>query len=188
MKRLPVVLEAAEVKAILDAANIHCPTGFRNRTMLTVLWRCGLRVSEACNLRPEHIRWDTKILEVRRGKGGKDRNVPLDDVAFDWLERWRAHRAASPFFFSSLKGMRLSPRYVQQLVKRLAKKALPPARAALVTPHVLRHTYATELLDEGFTLRDVQTLLGHASVATTQIYTHVRPAALTAKVRRREVS
>ena len=185
MKRLPVVLETHEVEALLDAANTSCPTGFRNRALLTVVWRCGLRVSEVCDLRTTQIRWTDCILEIRNGKGGRDRNIPLDAKALDWLTRWRPHRADSPFFFSSLSGQRLSPRYIQQLIKRLAVRALGPERGAVVTPHVLRHTYATELLDEGFTLREVQDLLGHASVATTQIYTHVRPKALAEKIRQR---
>jgi len=242
MTRLPTILEPHEVRAILKLPSREAPTGVRNLAMLAAMHRCGLRVSEVTGLRPEHIRWSAPLLEVHDGKGGKDRNLPVDGITVerfkDWpvprselLRRVEARRRPAPAtqrkgnaasqsstgkgksqngtgasqssngetffttlrgcpdrerFFTTLKGARVSIRYVQRLVKRLAVKALGPVRGRQVTPHTLRHTYATELVDEGFTLREVQTLLGHSSVATTQIYTHVRPHRIAEKIRLRE--
>lgn len=148
------------------------------------MYRAGLRVSEVVNLRPGDIRWRDGILEIQRGKGRKDRNVPVDQETLGWLQAWDAKRPKSRHFFSTLKSRALSARYLQQMVKRLAHRA-GLARADRITPHVLRHSYATELLNGGFTIREVQQLLGHASVATTQVYLHVRPDDLAAKIRKR---
>ena len=183
-RRLPVFLERDEATALLRATNTRCPTGLRNRAILEVMYRAGLRVSEVVRLAPSDIRWKDGILEVHRGKGAKDRNVPVDQATVGWLRAWAAERPRSRHFFSTLRGSRLSPRYLQQMVKRLAHRAALE-RAHRVTPHVLRHTYATELLNSGFTIREVQELLGHASVQTTQVYTHVRPHDLAAKIRQR---
>lgn len=186
MSRLPTILEPHEVRAILKLPSREAPTGVRNLAMLTAMHRCGLRVSEVTALRPEHIRWSAPLLEVHDGKGGKDRNLPVDAITVERFKDWARLRPAGETFFTTLKGARVSVRYVQRMVKRLAVKALGPVRGRQVTPHTLRHTYATELVDEGFTLREVQTLLGHSSVATTQIYTHVRPHRIAEKIRLRE--
>lgn len=126
-------------------------------------------------------------LVVRQGKGGRDRVVPVDAELTHWRLQWDAVRPqASRTLFCTLAGGPLSPRHIQQVAKRVAEKAgLDPAE---MTPHVFRHTYATELLDEGFTIREVQQLLGHAHVNTTQVYTHVRPRDLADKVRARTAS
>ena len=185
-KKLPIVLEKEEAEAILAQPNTGCPTGLRNRTILEVMYRAGLRVSEVINLRPGDIRWGSGILEVRGGKGGKDRNVPVDSETLGWLRAWQGKRPGRrQRFFTTLQGKPLSARYLQQLVKRLAHKA-GLERADLVTPHVFRHTYATELLNGDFTIREVQTLLGHSNVSTTQIYTHVEPRALALKIQNRK--
>ena len=183
-KRLPLVLDREEIGKLLAVPNVKCPTGLRNRVILETMWNGGLRVSEVVNLRPSHIRWQSAILEVHDGKGGRDRNVPVGNGTLGWLRACKERRPRSRWFFCTLQGGKLLPRYLQQLVKRLAHKA-GLEQAEKVTPHVLRHSYATALLDEGFSIREVQELLGHASVATTQIYTHVRPADLAAKVRAR---
>lgn len=180
-KRLPVVLEPAEAEALLKQPNTRCPTGLRNRAMLEVMYRAGLRVSEVCKLKPRDIRWQSGLLEVRDGKGGKDRSVPVDNETIGWLRAWQAKRPKSRWFFPTLQGKQLSPRYLQQLVKRLAHKA-DLERADQVTPHVLRHSYATAMLNGGFTIREVQMLLGHAALSTTMIYTHVSPRNLIEKV------
>ncbi len=187
-KKLPVVLDTEEAEAILAKPNTGCPTGLRNRAILEVMYRAGLRVSEVINLKPGDIRWNSGILEVRSGKGGKDRNVPVDSETLGWLRAWQGQRPGRrQRFFTTLQGKPLSPRYLQQLVKRLAHKA-GLERADRVTPHVLRQTYATALLNGDFTIREVQTLLGHSNVSTTQIYTHVEPRALSAKIQSRRVN
>jgi len=183
-RRLPMVLEKGEAEALLAATNTRCKTGLRNRAILEVMYRAGLRVSEVVRLRPSDIRWQDGMLEIRNSKGGTDRNVPVDQATLGWLEAWDGKRLRSGHFFSTLRGGQLSPRYLQQMVKRLAERA-GVENAKRVTPHVLRHTYATELLNGGFTIREVQELLGHANVQTTQLYTHVRPQELALKIRQR---
>jgi integrase/recombinase XerD len=181
-RTLPKVIEKEEVERLLAQPNPKYPTGLRNRSILEVMYRCGLRLSEAIDLKPSHIRWKNQELLVRQGKGKKDRVVPIDGRCMLWLERWKAKRPESTWFFCNLKGGKLQPRYLQQMMEREAQAA---GLSQKVTPHMLRHTCATELLDEGFTLREVQEFLGHSSVATTQIYTHVRPKALGDKIRAR---
>ena len=186
MRRLPVVLERSDVDQLLISPSCRYPTGLRNRVVLEVLAYAGLRVSEVVALRGGDIAWDSRMLEVRGGKGGKDRVVPLRQGTVGWLTAWQACRVnrgltGTATFFCTLKGGPLSVRYLQQMVKRMAKRA-GLEQAASVTPHTLRHTYATGLLDDGFNIREVQLLLGHSSVATTQIYTHVRPLVLAEKI------
>jgi len=189
-KKLPVVLDKSEAEAILRQPNTGCPTGLRNRTILEVMYRAGLRLSEVLKLTAADIRWETGLLEIRQAKNEKDRTVPVDSETIAWLRAWLEKRPkvkgeGSRLFFSTLKGKKLSGRYVEAMVKRLAVKALGEERGKAVTPHVLRHTYATTLLNGGFTIREVQELLGHSSVSTTQIYTHVRPQDLVAKIQNR---
>ena len=183
-RRLPEVLERQEVAKLLSAPNIRCLTGLRNRVALEIMYRAGLRVSEVCNLAPRDIRWRSMEVVVRHGKGDKDRVVPFSSELLVWLERWRDKRPPEArTFLCTLSGTPVIPRYLQQVAKRCASRAgLDPTH---VTPHTLRHCYATELLEEGFTIREVQQILGHANVGTTQIYTHVRPAELRAKIRAR---
>jgi len=183
---LPKIMEREDVKALLAVPNTSCPTGLRNRTALELMYRAGLRVSEVTALKPGDIRWEKGEASVEHGKGDRDRVVPLDAEAVNWLRLWRKHPKhpkGAATFFCTLDGGPLSTNYLRDVVKRCARKAgLDPLA---VSPHRLRHTYATELLDEGFTIREVQELLGHSSVVTTQVYTHVRPAGLAEKIRRR---
>jgi integrase/recombinase XerD len=185
-KRLPLVLDKVEVERLLSTPNIQCPTGLRNRAWLEAMYGAGLRVSEVVALRPADIRWQTGIIEVHAGKGGKDRNVPITAATLGWLRAWGNRRPQGRRFFCTLDGAPLAIRYIQAAVKRIAHKA-GIENAARVSPHTLRHSYATMKLEAGFNLREVQELLGHASVATTQIYTHVRPKELAAKVQQRGV-
>ena len=179
--RLPKIISQEEAAALLAVPNVGCPTGLRNRVCLEVMYRAGLRVSEVVKLKPGNIRWKTGELEVRNGKGGKDRVVPVDQKTMDWLQRWEDQRPkAGGLFFVTLKGGELSTRYLGQVVDRCADKAGLDRKR--VSPHVLRHSYATEKLDAGFTSREVQELLGHANGGTTQIYTHVSPKSLRDKV------
>ncbi len=181
-KPLPIALDEAERTALMNAPNTRCPTGLRNRVILEVVYGAGLRVSEAINLKRSDIRWKAGIVEVRRGKGGRDRNVPIDSEVLAWLQAWDAKRPKrAKTFFCTLQGKRLLPRYIQQAIKRLAHRA-GLERADKITPHVLRHTRATDLLDRGLTIREVQAFLGHSSVSTTQVYLHVRPKDLAAKI------
>mgnify|MGYP003632789051 CR=1 FL=1 len=180
-RSLPRVLERAEVERLIAAAGEGDTAGatLRLRALVELAYATGLRVSELLSLRVEAVRRDPAFLIVR-GKGGKERMAPLNTAArtavADWLTARDAPRNPeapdSPWLFPShgRKG-HLTPRRFAQLLDQAAIRAgLDPAR---VSPHVLRHAFATHLLDGGADLRVVQTFLGHADISTTQIYTHV---------------
>lgn len=187
-RKLPQVLTADEIAALMARPNVTCPTGLRNRAILEVLHRAGLRASEACGIHLRDLDWKTGELRIRPevAKGGREAVVYLDDQALDWLNRWKAVRrhyaAGKPWMFTTLKGGQLDRRYVWEMVSRYARKA---GIERPVWPHLLRHTFGTELLREGFDLRQVQTLMRHADIRTTVTYTHVHSAELKAKVRAR---
>jgi site-specific recombinase XerD len=148
---------------------------YRDLALLETIYSCGLRISELCGLKAEHLDWSEKQARVS-GKGKKERLVPIGDHALDAIRRYWAllpqpPAANSPAFFSNPKKRTpLYPRDVQlRLKKYLAVAGLDPQ----LTPHKLRHSYATHMLDAGADLRSVQELLGHAHLATTQVYTHL---------------
>ena len=178
---MPKVINRRQARALLEQPNVSCPTGLRNRVILEVMYRAGLRVSEVVSLKPGHIRWPSGELAIKDGKGGVDRVVPVDQETTDWLGRWDEQRPKiRGRFFTTLQGKPLSPRYIWGMVKRAAQKAeVDPNQ---VSPHVLRHSYASEKLEEGFTLAEVQQLLGHANVQTTSVYLHVNPKDLREKI------
>jgi len=184
-KHLPKVISKEDVAKLLAMPNTGCPTGLRNRVMLEVMYRCGLRVSEVTKLAPTDIDWANHSLLVRDGKGSKDRVVPFDQPTLAWLKTWAGARPSrSKNFFCIIgknAGGPVSTNYIRQMVKReaIASGIECPAR---VSPHKLRHTYATELIEEGFSIRDIQTLLGHSDVRTTEIYTHVSMPELNGKI------
>jgi integrase/recombinase XerC len=172
-RRLPAALPHEAVAALLAAPPTDQPAGVRDRAILELLYAGGLRVGELVALRAEQALGD----EIRvRGKGGKDRMVLIGGQAAAWLRRYldearpRLARAGGDALFLNARGGPLTARAVQLLVDRWVRAA---AIQQHTTPHVLRHTFATHLLDGGADLRAVQELLGHASLATTQIYTHV---------------
>lgn len=176
---LPKLLNEDEVRRLLDGAAGHPGAeGARLSAMLELLYASGLRVSELASLPASAAARDPQMLVVR-GKGGRERLVPLSDAARLALGRYFGDRAAfvpagltSPFLFPGRDPRRhISTRRVGQMLKELAVDCgLDPAR---VSPHVLRHAFATHLLDHGADLRSVQQMLGHADISTTQIYTHV---------------
>ena len=192
-KPLPKGLDQEAVERLLQtAASDPSPKGLRLTAMLEILYACGLRVSELVSLRmAQTLRRDDCL--VIRGKGGRERLVPLTPPALEALAAWKAVREttlpsgveaasrAKPFLFpSGAKSGHLTRERFAQMLKDLAVQAgLDPDR---VSPHVLRHAFATHLLEGGADLRAVQTLLGHADISTTQIYTHVLDARLKALV------
>ena len=124
-KKLPVVLDTSEAEAILKQPNTGCPTGLRNRAILEVMYRAGLRLSEVLKLMGADIRWETGLLEIRQAKNDKDRTVPVDSETIAWLRAWLEKRPkgggkGSRRFFCTLKGKKLSGRYAEAMVKRLA--------------------------------------------------------------------
>jgi site-specific recombinase XerD len=163
------ILERREVEALLAACG-SSPTGRRDRAVLTLLWRSGLRISEALALRPTDVNLLAGTVRVLHGKGGKARTVALDALARSAVEAWLAVRPTGrgPLFCPVAKpGQPLKSNHIRNRLRRLAALAGIEKR---VHPHGLRHTYAVELDTEGFPLRDIRDLLGHASASTTDAY------------------
>ena len=179
--RLPRALGTADVGTLLAQPTEHERRGVRDRALLELLYACGLRVSEAIGLRGAQVDLVAGFVTVL-GKGGKERVVPLGRPARAALEAYlttarpRLLRGRpSPFVFLGPGGRPLTRQAVWKLVRR---RALAAGLGRRVSPHTLRHTFATHLLSGGADLRIVQTLLGHADIGTTQVYTHVAPARL----------
>ncbi|HUH92361.1 MAG TPA: site-specific tyrosine recombinase XerD [Casimicrobiaceae bacterium] len=176
-RRLPKSLSESEVETLLDAPDTATTLGLRDRAMLETLYATGLRVSELVGLKLAQVAFDMGVVRVI-GKGSKERLVPLGEEAIRWLKRYLAAarpalagRSKTDAVFVTARGAALSRQAFWQLVKRYATKA-GIARAGL-SPHTLRHAFATHLLNHGADLRVVQLLLGHADITTTTIYTHV---------------
>lgn len=174
-KRLPTLLADHEPEAILRAT-----TRERDRLLLMVALYMGLRVSELCNLDIAHVDIAGATLFVREGKGKKDRCLPIPRKLLGPLRGFIGPRGSGPLFRSRKGAGRLTSRAVQHLMKRLAAKAglRGAGEARRVTPHKMRHAFATRMLERGADLIAVRDALGHSSVATTQIYTHVTPGRL----------
>ncbi len=173
---LPKALTEGEVEALLAAPDVSTLEGLRDKAMLELLYATGLRVSELVGLCVDGVNLRQGALRVR-GKGGKDRVVPIGDEAQHWLTHWLAGaRAAllagrsSPTLFVSRRGAAMTRQAFWLVVKRYAARA---GIVRAVTPHGLRHSFATHLLNHGADLRALQMMLGHASLSTTQIYTLV---------------
>jgi integrase/recombinase XerD len=176
-RRLPKLLTERQVEALLAAPDTSTPLGLRDRAMLETLYATGLRVSELCGLTHVQTSLDAGVVRVI-GKGSKERLVPLGEEAVAWLARYLADarpglagpRRDDHVFLTQRHGP-LTRQAFWALLKRYAPKA--GIAAAQLSPHVLRHAFATHLLNHGADLRVVQLLLGHADITTTTIYTHV---------------
>ncbi len=176
-RRLPKLLSEAQVEALLAAPATESTLGLRDRAMLETLYATGLRVSELVGLKRSQLSIDVGVVRVL-GKGNKERLVPLGDEAVEWLQRYfkearpaLAGEAKSEHIFLTSRHAPLTRQAFWSLIKRYAiKSAIAPAA---LSPHVLRHAFATHLLNHGADLRVVQLLLGHADITTTTIYTHV---------------
>ncbi|TBU80746.1 site-specific tyrosine recombinase XerD [Pseudomonas daroniae] len=180
---LPKSLSEADVEALLAAPDLDDPIGLRDRAMLEVLYACGLRVSELIGLTLEQVNLRQGVLRVF-GKGSKERLVPMGEEAIGWVERYC--REARPVLlggrpgdvlFPSLRGEQMTRQTFWHRIKHQARVA---GIAKSLSPHTLRHAFATHLLNHGADLRVVQMLLGHSDLSTTQIYTHVARARLQA--------
>ena len=173
---LPTVLSVDEVLAILDSVDLTQPEGHRNRCILEVLYSCGLRVSELVNLKISDIFPDEQFIRVF-GKGGKQRIVPVGEPALKAIRLYREIRDAGPvqrgaedILFLNRRGGKLSREMVFHIVKEQVAAA---GIRKNVSPHTFRHSFATHLVENGADLRVVQQMLGHESILTTEIYTHV---------------
>jgi integrase/recombinase XerD len=179
---LPRFLSTAEVDALLGAPDVSSPGGLRDRTLIEVLYATGLRVSELIGLRIADVRLDQGYVQCL-GKGSKERIVPLGEVAAGWVRRYVAEarpkfvtkKDPSWLFVSQRGARRLTRGAFWQILKDYGQAA---GIQAHLSPHVLRHSFATHLLERGADLRAIQTMLGHADLSTTQIYTHVLEARL----------
>jgi integrase/recombinase XerD len=179
---LPHFLSLADVDALIAAPDVTTPRGLRDRALIETLYATGLRVSELVGLRLTDVRLSEGYVQCL-GKGSKERIVPLGAEAAQWIERYESSARPvlmrgrpSPFLFVNARGGgRLSRLGVWKLLKAYGRQA---GLRAPLSPHVLRHSFATHLLERGADLRAIQTMLGHADVSTTQIYTHVLEARL----------
>lgn len=175
--RLPKVMSEKQVEQLLAAPDLDTPLGLRDRAMLETLYATGLRVSELVGLRVHEVSLADGVLRAF-GKGSKERLVPLGQIAIDWLVRYLNEARGeilkgqhSDALFVTGRGGAMTRQAFWQLIKRYALIAgMAPEK---LSPHVLRHAFATHLLNHGADLRVVQLLLGHADISTTQIYTHV---------------
>ena len=174
--RVPKTLSQAQVEALLHAPDVDTPLGLRDRTMLELMYASGLRVTELVSLGVLDVSLNDGVLRVL-GKGAKERLVPFGEVARAWLERYLAESRAvildgqqTSDLFVTARGSRMTRVMFWIIVK---KQALAAGITAPLSPHTLRHAFATHLLNHGADLRAVQMLLGHADISTTTIYTHV---------------
>jgi integrase/recombinase XerD len=175
-QRFPKTLSEAEVEALLSAPDTGSPTGMRDRGMLELIYACGLRVSELVGVKLSQVDLNTGVVRVM-GKGSKERLVPLGEEAIGWLDRYQREARpailagrASDFLFVTARGEGMTRQAFWHLLKRHASTAIP---GKSLSPHTLRHAFATHLLNHGADLRVLQLLLGHSDISTTQIYTHV---------------
>jgi integrase/recombinase XerD len=174
-RALPKDLSEADVEALINSPDINTALGLRDRAMLEVLYACGLRVTELLNLRLELINLKQGYLRIV-GKGNKERLVPMGQVACEWIEKYlnearpQLYKTATDYLFLTQHGGIMSRQNFWYAIKRYALQAGVQAE---LSPHILRHAFATHLLNHGADLRVVQMLLGHSDLSTTQIYTHV---------------
>jgi len=174
-RKIPEVLTQTEQDALLAQPNPRYLTGQRNRIMLRLMLDTGLRLSEAIHLRWKDIDLTSGKVMVRQGKGAKDRTLWTGEANIEALTAWRERQAREcsgrpPVVFSTKDGETLDPSYVRKMVKRYAKRA---GIGKTISPHTLRHTFASDLLRQNPNIRIVQKALGHANLSTTQIYTHI---------------
>jgi integrase/recombinase XerD len=173
--RFPKTLSEEDVEALLAAPDVAAPLGLRDRAMLEVLYAAGLRVSELIGVKTFEVDVSAGVIRVL-GKGSKVRMVPLGEEAVDWVKRYLGQRAeilkkhSSDHLFVTERGAGMTRQAFWKNITRYGRRAVPGKH---LSPHVLRHAFATHLINHGADLRVVQMLLGHADISTTQIYTHV---------------
>ncbi|MBL0314034.1 MAG: tyrosine recombinase XerD [Holophagaceae bacterium] len=176
---LPKTLSEAQVEALLKAPDVNTPMGVRDRAWIELLYASGLRVSELAALSALRVYLDEGFVKVM-GKGRKERLIPFGEGAEHWIRQWLALRPgfkpASDALFVGKSGEPMTRQHFWKMLKAFAVQA--GIRRESISPHVLRHAFATHLLDHGADLRSVQAMLGHADISTTQIYTHVHQARL----------
>ncbi len=176
-RKLPDTLSLEEINAIIDAIDLSSPEGQRNKAMLETIYSCGLRVSELVNLKISHLYFNDEFIKVT-GKGDKERLVPIGSVAIKQIniykDQVRCHmpikKDHEDYLFLNRRGARLTRVMVFTIIKQLAFKI---GLKKHISPHTFRHSFATHLIEGGADLRAVQEMLGHESITTTEIYTHL---------------
>lgn len=175
-RHLPHSLTENDVEMLLSAPDINSPLGLRDRAMIEILYASGLRVSELVTLKKSQLSLDMGVIKVM-GKGNKERLVPVGEEALAWFNRYTDNARSlllngkvSDTIFVTARGMAMTRQAFWYLIKRHARQV---GIDKLLSPHTLRHAFATHLLNHGADLRVVQLLLGHADISTTQIYTHI---------------
>jgi integrase/recombinase XerD len=174
-KKLPVTLSVEEVDSLLSMPDLTKDSGIRDRAMLETMYATGLRVSELVKLQLSSVSFQSQLVTII-GKGNKQRSVPISSFALGYLEKYlhgpraRSKGSASPYVFLNHRGKPITRQYFFLQVKKYAALA---GISTPISPHTLRHCFATHLLDNGASLRAVQEMLGHANISTTQIYTQV---------------
>ncbi|MBQ1651536.1 MAG: site-specific tyrosine recombinase XerD [Paludibacteraceae bacterium] len=175
-RHLPSVLSVEEIDAIKGAIDLSKPEGHRNRAIIETMYSCGLRVSELVNLKMSNVFFDEKYVRVE-GKGSKQRLVPISDTAIRDINNylpWRRGLEIKPgnsdYLFLNRRGSKLTRQMVFIMIKKFAEEAGVKTE---LSPHTLRHSFATHLLEGGANLRAIQQMLGHESILTTEIYTHI---------------
>lgn len=176
-RKLPDTLSYEDINKLISAIDLSRPDGPRNKAILEVLYGCGLRVSELTELKLSNLYLDIEFIKVT-GKGSKERLVPIGGAAIKalkiWIEQVRVHitvkRGEEDMVFLNLRGSRLSRVYIFMLIKQLAETT---GLKKTISPHTFRHSFATHLVEGGADLRAVQEMLGHESITTTEIYTHL---------------
>lgn len=175
---LPKVMSMSEVEKLIDISDTSKPLGLRDRTMLEVMYATGVRISELVSLRLDELHLPMSMIQTK-GKGDKERIIPIGDTAIYWMKQYlelsrpklsMKNAEEEPYVFLNSRGGTLSRQGVWKKIKKLVKQANIKSD---VTPHTLRHSFATHLLENGADLRIVQELLGHSDISTTQIYTHI---------------
>lgn len=175
-RKLPEVLSIDEIDAMVNAIDMRKAEGQRNRAIIETLYGCGLRVSELCDLRIDNINFDEGLLMVI-GKGDKQRLVPMSEVSLEQIRLWfddrsrlNIKRGQESYVFLNRRGSRLTRMMIFYIVRDLAAMA---GIRKTISPHTLRHSFATHLLEGGANLRAIQQMLGHESISTTEIYLHL---------------
>ena len=183
-KKLPIFLNVQEVERLLEAPNSKSLFGQRDRAMLELLYSCGLRVSELINLSYHNINLKDEFIRIH-GKGNKERLLPMGEIAIDYLTKYELNsrpallkNGQSDSYFLSNRGRAMSRQNFFYIIKDYASKA---GIEKPLSPHSLRHAFATHLVQKGADLRSVQLMLGHSDISSTQLYTHIQNAQLKAQ-------
>lgn len=185
-KHLPEVLSVEEIDSIINVIDVSKPEGIRDRAIIEVLYGCGLRISELCNLRISQLYLEDKYIRVK-GKGSKERLVPIEGVAIERVREWLVTRmgykvkpSEEDYVFVSLtRGSRLSRISLFVYIKDYAERA---GIKKNISPHTFRHSFATHLLEGGANLRAIQMMLGHEDISTTEIYMHIDKSKLRTEI------